>query len=115
MTVYIVTMVSGEKLITEVKGIYEDPDNKKRLGFAFTRPFLLEVEKFNNENISVKFSPWNPFTNDIVFQIPDEMVLSINTPDPHVLAIYNEKMEKLNEAEIQLKDETDIPLVAEVV
>lgn len=97
MSIFVVTIVTGEKLIAQVKELFEDEAKTRRLGFCFIRPFILTLYDVDDDNVSVKFENWNPFTTDVSFQVPDDIVVAINNPNPLVKETYLDKMKEIGE------------------
>jgi hypothetical protein len=89
MSVQIITIVTGEKLIADVREIYEDDTHTKGIGFSFGNPYVLSI--VNDDPIEIRFDRWNPYTIDDVFQVPYDMVVCINEPSPELLNMYNSR------------------------
>lgn len=91
MSVQIVTLVTGEKLICDLNELFEDDTHKQGIGFAFKLPFVLTLKNQVESDMSVRFDLWNPFSIDKLFQVPYERVVCVNEPDPNLKALYLEK------------------------
>ena len=105
MSIQIVTMKTGEKIITELKEVYDgDTEEKKGICLIFDRPYILTVSNKTadgsyTEELQVQFSKWNPFSVDDQFRIPYDGVLAISNPDPGLQQAYVQKIAEAKEVE----------------
>ena len=105
MSVQIVTMKTGERIITELKEAYDgDTEEKKGVCLIFDSPYILTVSNQTSagqytEELQVQYSKWNPFSVDNQFRIPYDGVLAISTPDPGLMRAYLEKIAESKEEE----------------
>ena len=106
MSVSIVILKSGEKLITDLKEAFEtieaEETNQKGICLIFKRPYELslnEVDSESNLDLQVGFSRWCPFAIDTEFKIPYDAVLAIATPDSTLAEAYSKKIAMIEELE----------------
>lgn len=105
MSIQIVTMKTGERLITELKEAFDgDSEDQKGICLIFDRPYILTVSNqtsdgFFTDELQVQFSKWNPFSVDNQFKIPYDGVLAISNPDPGLMNAYIQKIAEAVNAE----------------
>ena len=105
MSIQIVTMKTGERIITELKEAYDgDTEEKKGICLIFDRPYILSVSNqssdgFFTDQLQVQFSKWNPFSIDEQFRIPYDGVLAISNPDQGLQQAYIQKIAEAKEVE----------------
>jgi len=105
MSVQIVTMKTGERLITELKEAYDgEAEDKKGICLIFDSPYILSVSNQTSagqytEELQVQFSKWNPFSVDNQFKIPYDGVLAISNPDTGLMRAYLDKLADAKEDE----------------
>jgi|SaaInlStandDraft_1057018.scaffolds.fasta_scaffold486071_2 hypothetical protein len=105
MSVQIVTMKTGERLITELKEAYDgEAEDKKGICLIFDSPYILSVSNQTpsgqyTDELQVQFSKWNPFSIDNQFKIPYDGVLAISNPDAGLMRAYLEKIADAKEDE----------------
>lgn len=91
MSVQIVTLVTGEKLICDLNELFDDEEKTKGIGFVFKLPYALTYEGEKENEVSVRFDLWNPFSIDKLFQVPYERVVCVSVPQPNLQELYLEK------------------------
>jgi hypothetical protein len=106
MTVSIVVLKTGEKLITDLREAFESIDgeekNERGICLVFKRPyelFLREVDTDDNLDLQVEFSKWCPFAIDTEYKIPYDSVMAIAQPDPNLASAYERKVSMIEELE----------------
>jgi len=93
MAIQIVTMLNGDQIICDLNELFdkEDKDKTKGIGFVFKLPYILTLEGQEEDQVSVRFDIWNPFSIDRMFQVPYERVVCVSSPQPHLQDLYLEK------------------------
>ena len=108
MAVSIVTLKTGDRIITELKEVFDsEGEDKKGICLLMDEPYILSLEggtpqylteQYNME-YQVKFSKWNPYSTDTMFKIPYDCVMTISTPEPGLQKAYQSKLEQKEEIE----------------
>lgn len=108
MAVSIVTLKTGDRIITELKEVFDsEGEDKKGICLLMDEPYILTLEggtpqylteQYNME-YQVKFSKWNPYSTDTMFKIPYDCVMTISTPEPGLQKAYQSKLEQKEEIE----------------
>ena len=91
MSIQIVTLVTGEKLICDLNELFDDEEKTKGIGFVFKLPYVLAYEGQEENEVSVRFDLWNPFSIDKLFQVPYERVVCVSAPQPDLQDLYLER------------------------
>jgi hypothetical protein len=103
MTVKIVSLKSGEYIITEVQEAVDE--NQRRQAFVFNNPFVVKIEplegselEFDIEDVEARqnikgqykilLSRWNPFTPDESIAVNPDWVISISDPMMSIVESY---------------------------
>jgi len=97
MSVLLLMLKSGEELIAETKELLLE---EKVIGFQLTNPQVLSLsrattlnEESEEENkISVNFSKWQIYSDDTVFRIPADYVVTLCTPLDTLKTSYEAKV-----------------------
>ena len=104
MAVSVVTIKTGERIITELKEIFNsDEDDKQGICLLMEDPYILHLAGENPQYLTeqygmeyqVKFSKWNPFSTDWQFKIPYDMVMTISKPEPGLENAWKEKVSQI--------------------
>ena len=91
MSVSIITLKTGERVITELKEVYDqEGEDKKGLCLLMEDPYVLHLDtqqpQYLTEQLgaeyTVKYSKWNPYSPDSHFKIPYDCVMTISSPEP---------------------------------
>ena len=108
MAVSIVTLKTGDRIITELKEVFDgEGEDKRGVCLLMDEPYILTLEggtpqylteQYNME-YQVKFSKWNPYSPDTMFKIPYDCVMTISTPEPGLQKAYQSKLEQKEEIE----------------
>lgn len=108
MAVSIVTLKTGDRIITELKEVFDsEGEDKKGICLLMDEPYILSLEggtpqylteQYNME-YQVKFSKWNPYSTDTMFKIPYDCVMTISNPEPGLQKAYQSKLEQKEEIE----------------
>ena len=108
MSVSVVTLKTGDRIITELKEIFdEEGDNKKGICLLMEDPYILNLDGQTPQYLTeqhgmeyqVRFSKWNPYTPDWQFKIPYDCVMTISTPEPGLQNAYEQKITEKKELE----------------
>jgi hypothetical protein len=114
MMVKIVSLKSGEYVVTELQEAVDD--NNRRQAFVFTNPFVVKIEPLDGSELEfdiddatarqnlkgqykILLSRWNPFTPDTPIAVNPDWVVSISDPMMSIVESYV-KMTKPEESEI---------------
>jgi hypothetical protein len=110
MAVSIVTLKTGDRIITELKEIFDgEGEDKKGVCLLMEEPYILNLsgenpqyltEQYNME-YQVKFSKWNPYSPDLQFKIPYDSVMTISNPEPGLQNAYEQKIKEKKEIETE--------------
>lgn len=94
----IVLTKQGEKLITAIAE-FTDPETQKGLGFVFRCPYVLSMSPNGDGQFSVNFTKWIPYSTDVQYKVPYDVVAAVGEPEPDILNVYLEKFgDKLNDS-----------------
>ena len=108
MAVSIVTLKTGDRVITELKEIYDgEGEDKKGLCLLMEDPYILNLDSGTPQYLTeahgmeyqVRFSKWNPYTPDWQFKIPYECIMTISNPEPGLQRAYEQKIIEKKELE----------------
>ena len=106
MSVSIITLKTGERIITELKEVYDqEGEDKKGLCLLMEEPYVLHLDtqqpQYLTEQLgaeyTVKYSKWNPYTPDWQFKIPYDCVMTISSPEPGLQDAYEKKLQEKKE------------------
>ena len=107
MAVSIITLKTGDRIITELKEIYDgEGEDRKGVCLLMEDPYILNIageqpqyltEQYGME-YQVKFSKWNPYSPDWQFKIPYDSVMTISNPEPGLQNAYESKIKEAKEA-----------------
>ena len=104
MAVSVVTLRTGERVITELKEIFdEEGDSKKGICLLMEDPYILNLDSGTPQYLTeqhgmeyqVRFSKWNPYSSDWQFKVPYDMVMTISKPEPGLENAWNEKVSQI--------------------
>ena len=108
MAVSIITLKTGDRIITELKEIYDgEGEDRKGVCLLMEDPYILNLagenpqyltEQYNME-YQVKFSKWNPYSVDWQYKIPYDSVMTISSPEPGLQNAYENKIKERKEVE----------------
>lgn len=105
----VLVMKSGERVIA---GASEMTDNNTGKGICLVLkcPYILTLnpKQDNEDEYSVNFSKWNPFTPDNTFNVPYDAVISVSDVEQGILDVYMERFaQELHYEEEDAELETD--------
>ena len=108
MAVSVVTLKTGERIITELKEIFDgEEDNKKGVCLLMEEPYILTLDGSTPQYLTeqtgmeyqVRFSKWNPYSPDWQFKVPYDSVMTISNPEPGLQDAYEKKVKEKKEIE----------------
>ena len=108
MAVSIVTLKTGERVITELKEIFDgEGDNKKGVCLLMEDPYILNLDSAQPQYLTethgmeyqVRFSKWNPYSTDWQFKVPYDCVMTISQPEPGLENAWQQKITEKNKLE----------------
>ena len=108
MAVSIVTLKTGDRVITELKEVFDgEDDNKKGICLLMDEPYVLSLDGSTPQYLTeshgmeyqVRFSKWNPYSPDTRFKIPYDCVMTISSPEPGLQKAYENKITQKKELE----------------
>jgi len=108
MAVSVVTLKTGERIITELKEIFDgEEDNKKGVCLLMEEPYILTLDGSTPQYLTeqtgmeyqVRFSKWNPYSPDWQFKVPYDCVMTISNPEPGLQDAYDKKVKQKKESE----------------
>ena len=108
MAVSVVTLKTGERIITELKEIFDgDGDDKKGVCLLMEEPYILTLDGSTPQYLTeqtgmeyqVRFSKWNPYSPDWQFKVPYDCVMTISNPEPGLQDAYDKKVKQKKESE----------------
>ena len=104
MAVSIITLKTGDRIITELKEAFDgEGENQRGVCLIMEDPYILNLAGENPQYLTeqygmeyqVKFSKWNPFSTDWQFKIPYDMVMTISKPEPGLENAWKEKVSQI--------------------
>jgi hypothetical protein len=108
MAVSIVTLKTGDRVITELKEVFDGEDeNKKGICLLMDEPYVLSLDGSTPQYLTeshgmeyqVRFSKWNPYSPDTMFKIPYDCIMTISSPEPGLQKAYENKITQKRELE----------------
>ena len=103
MTVKLLTLKPKQDVIADIEEIRTTDEEPRIVGYQLSHPYIITLSRMMNEDktvsdsISVNISRWNPYSSDIVYQIPADMVSVICEPLPKLKESWEEKINKEEE------------------
>ena len=108
MSVSVVTLKTGDRIITELKEIYDgDGDDKRGVCLLMEDPYVLNLDGATPQYLTeahgmeyqVRFSKWNPYSPDWQFKIPYDCVMTISNAEPGLENAWKQKLKQKKELE----------------
>ena len=119
MAVSILTLKTGDRVIAELKEIFDgEGEDKRGVCLLMEEPYILNLEGENPQYLTeqygmeyqIRFSKWNPYSSDWQFKIPYDCVMTISNPEPGLQKAYEnkiaEKIEKYGRDTAATEDES---------
>ena len=116
MAVSVVTLKTGERIITELKEIFDgEGDDKKGVCLLMEEPYILTLDGSTPQYLTeqtgmeyqVRFSKWNPYSPDWQFKVPYDCVMTISEPEPNLKKNYESKIAQKKELEDDTRSTKD--------
>ena len=101
MAVSILTLKTGDRVIAELKEIFDgEGDEKRGVCLLMEEPYVLNLEGGNPQYLTeeygmeyqIKFSKWNPYSSDWQFKMPYDCIRTISNPEPGLQEAYENKI-----------------------
>jgi len=109
MAVSIITLKTGDRVITDLKEAYDGEGEEKRgICLIMEEPYVLNLDgqtpqyltEAHGMEYQVRFSKWNPYSPDTMFKVPYDCVMTISNPEPGLQKAYENKIAQKKEIEI---------------
>ena len=106
MAVSIVTLKTGDRVITELKEIFDgEGEDKRGICLLMEDPYVLNLDgdtpqyltEAHGMEYQIRFSKWNPYTPDWQFKIQYSDIVTINNPEPGLQKAYEQKIKEKRE------------------
>tara|TARA_B100001996_G_scaffold53876_1_gene38306 strand:- start:158 stop:496 length:339 start_codon:yes stop_codon:yes gene_type:complete len=100
LNILIVTLSTGDELITNVKDHFEKRDGvDQKVCYNMVYPFVLTNQgPVKDGQVGVLLKPWKVFSSDISFLIGFDQVVNMCTPQSTILEQYKEAVDGLIDA-----------------
>jgi len=108
MAVSIITLKTGDRVITDLKEAYDGEGEEKRgICLIMEEPYVLNLDgqtpqyltEAHGMEYQVRFSKWNPYSPDTMFKVPYDCVMTISNPEPGLQKAYENKITQKRELE----------------
>ena len=108
MAVSVVTLKTGDRVITELKEIFdEEGKDRKGICLLMEEPYILSLDGSTPQYLTeqsgmeyqVRFSKWNPYSTDNMFKIPYDSVMTISNPEPGLEQAWKRKLTQKQDLE----------------
>ena len=104
MAEQIIVFKNGERVITELKEVFEgEGDERRGVCLLMSHPYILELVSADGtqdrHDLQVKFSKWCPYSVDFEFRVPYDTVLAIGEPDQGLAGAYRAKVNVITATE----------------
>ena len=108
MAVSILTLKTGDRVIAELKEIFDgEGDDKRGVCLLMEEPYVLNLDGGNPQYLTeqygmeyqIKFSKWNPYSSDWQFKMPYDCIMTISTPEPGLQEAYENKITEKRESQ----------------
>ena len=87
----------GDNIICDLQEA-DDKETGKRQAYIMTIPYKVwiidqpetpvNMETFEDQEVKIRYTPWNPFTIDQKIAITPDYVISVMEPSPSILQTY---------------------------
>ena len=108
MAVSVVTLKTGDRVITELKEIFNsEEDERQGICLLMEDPYILNLDSGQPQYLTeqhgmeyqVRFSKWNPYSTDSQFKLPYDSVMTISNPEPGLEQAWKQKLTEKKELE----------------
>ena len=121
MSTSIVVLKTGDQIICDLKELFDgDGENKKGICLLMRHPFSLSIVEVPIQNqvgtdIQVKFTRWCPYSTDVEFKLPYDVVMSVASCEVNLEQAYLEKINSESPENVEgnpqeIAEENSIPL-----
>ena len=95
LKIVILTLVSGEEVICNLKDHIEQVDGKDtKVCYNMTYPFVLSRSgPIQNQQVGVTFTPWKFFSIDTSFLVGYDKIINMCSPLPNVIEQYKQAVD----------------------
>ena len=116
MAVSVVTLKTGDRVITELKEIFDgEGEDKRGVCLLMEDPYILNLDSGTPQYLTeehgmeyrVKFSKWNPYSTDWQFKVPYDCVMTISNPEPGLENAWKQKLSQREETQDDGTDRTE--------
>lgn len=116
MAVSILTLKTGERVIAELKEIFDgEGEDRKGICLLMEEPYILTLDSSTPQYLTeqlgseyqIRFSKWNPYSSDWQYKIPYDCVMTISNPEPGLQQAYENKITEKRELENGGNDTTE--------
>lgn len=106
MAVSILTLKTGDRIIAELKEIFDgEGEDKRGVCLLMEEPYVLNLDGSQPQYLTeqygmeyqIKFSKWNPYSSDWQYKIPYDSVMTISNPEPGLQEAYENKIKEKRE------------------
>lgn len=106
MSVSILTLKTGDRVIAELKEIFDgEGESRKGVCLLMEEPYVLTLDSTTPQYLTeqlgseyqIRFSKWNPYSSDWQFKIPYDCVMTISNPEPGLQQAYENKIAEKRE------------------
>lgn len=106
MAVSILTLKTGDRVIAELKEIFDgEGDDRRGVCLLMEEPYVLNLDGGNPQYLTeqygmeyqIKFSKWNPYSSDWQFKMPYDCIMTISNPEPGLQEAYENKIKEKRE------------------
>ena len=98
MTVKLVLLKSGEDVVADVAEMCVG-EAKAVVGYFLKQPCRVRLFATEENESSIKISPWVPLSKDDTIPVPTDWVVSIVDPIDQVLTLYQNSLKKYGKPE----------------
>lgn len=108
MAVSILTLKTGERVIAELKEIFDgEGEDRKGICLLMEEPYILTLDSTTPQYLTeqlgseyqIRFSKWNPYSSDWQYKIPYDCVMTISNSEPGLQTAYENKIAQKRELE----------------
>ena len=108
MAVSILTLKTGERVIAELKEIFDgEGEDRKGICLLMEEPYILTLDSTTPQYLTeqlgseyqIRFSKWNPYSSDWQYKIPYDCVMTISNSVPGLQTAYENKIAQKRELE----------------
>ena len=106
MAVSILTLKTGDRVIAELKEIFDgEGEDKRGVCLLMEEPYVLNLDGTQPQYLTeqygmeyqIKFSKWNPYSSDWQYKISYDSVMTISNPEPGLQEAYENKIKEKRE------------------